>query len=375
MTIKYRTVYEHYEVFAAKIDVSRATVNNWERMTGENIHAAKKEKIAQAFGLRYEVWADHFYTEQEFIQHLDDYQKIDIVNTSEHIQHNMIGDIIRMTVDEEDELVFLKQESSISTPGSIEKYSPDFMFALAYALKDNNQIHDALRIIDVLLQSDRVYKYKYHNQILHLKAILLSHDDMKKWDEAIDILRLLYGACAYHTKEPEIITLTASNYKRKALYNSEGGFRSSEEVDRELIGQSIALYREAYGLKDTSEKYYDAINIASLTMILSVLEETDISEVKKECENLYSRLQRDGWKVDSENWWEVATQMEFLVLLGQLDEAKYLLDEYLEFGNIPKKFDTETVVRQFKLYAHFVKDSVAQAYLEYLQECLLYLKN
>lgn len=370
MTIKYRDIYGHYETFANKISVSRATVNNWERVNSENIHTAKKEKIADAFGLKYEVWIDHFYTEQEFMQHLDDYKLIDTSFTREEIQRNMMGEIIRMSIEEEDELTLLMQQDPMNIPGNIERYSPDFMFALAYALKDNSQAHDAFRVTDVLLQNEKVYKYIYYNQILHLRAILLSHDEIKKWDEAINILRLLYSACAYHIKEPEVITLTASNYKRKAFYDNEGNLRSVENVDRNLIGQAISLYREAYWLKTVEQRYYDAVNIASLSMILSVFEGTDMKKAKQDIEVLHKDLKKEGWRAKDSTWWEVATEIEFKILLGRIDDAKYFFDEYLENGHKIKKFDLESTIRQFKLYKFFTKDKNLDSFLQYMMECL-----
>lgn len=375
MTIKYRDMYEHYEVFAKKIGVSRATVNNWERVNSENIHTSKKEKIAEAFGLKYEVWTDHFYTEQEFVQHLDDYKIIDISFEEEKIQNKMIGEIIRMSIDEEGELTNLMEQNPLSIPGNLERYSPDFMLALAYALKDNNQIVDAFRVSDVLLQNEKVYKYKYYNQILHLRAILLSHDEMKKWDEAIDILRLLYSACAYHIKEPEIITLTASNYKRKAFYDNSGNLRSVESVDRDLIGQALSLYREAYALKNNNKKYYEAVNIAYLTMILAAIEEVDYDASKQSIEKLFDNIQKNGWDVDEESWWVVATKIEFFILLGNFDKAIFTLNEYLESGNTLKTFDIEITLRQLNIYLHFTDDKTASSFKNYFQESLSYVHD
>jgi transcriptional regulator with XRE-family HTH domain len=375
MIIKYRDKYEHYEVFANKIGVSRATVNNWERVNGENIHAAKKEKIAAAFELKYEVWMDNYYTVHEFTQHLDDYLLEGTDITSEEIQQKMMGDIIRMSLEEEDELRLLVEQSPMSIPGYLEQYSPDFILALAFALKDKNQAYDALRVMDVLLQNEKVYKYKYYNQILHLRAILLSHEEIKKWDEAINILRLLYSACSYHLKEPEIITLTASNYKRKAFYDSKGNLCSAEKVDKDLIGQSISLYREAYRLKKVKDRYYDAVNLASLTMILATLEGTDINEAKKEVQLLYKKLSEEGWRTNDTCWWEVATKIEFKLLLGREDEAMFFLNAYLENRNKIQKFDVETTIRQLKIYVQFVADQKAEEFLRYLEECWLYLNE
>lgn len=372
MTIHYRDIYGHYETFAKKIDVARATVHNWENTVGERINSKiKKARIAEEFGLRYEVWTDHYYTGPEFVKHLDDY-KIEVKTSeksNEVIEKNIIGDIIRMTVEEEDMIELLSQESLINIPGNLNKRSPDFMLALAYLLKDRNQIEDALNVIETLMKNNKIFKYAYYNQIQHLKAILLSHEMVKKWDEAIDILLFLYSVSRYHFDQPEIITLTASNYKRKALYDNHGDLKHSElrEKDRELLGQALTLYTEAYHLKKDKEKYYDAVNIAYLGKMLEVLdadeEEGAVYDVKKQ----YDALKETGWKPDQTNWWEVSAEIEFLVLMGKEKEALLKLNEFLEYSKGLKKFEIETTIRQMELYVHFIDDANAKIFLKALK--------
>lgn len=370
---KYRDVYEHYEVFAQKIGASPKGVNKWELGQGNKLQQKSRERICAGFRLKYEVWEDHYYTEQEFMKHLDTYLNVDhTMPIWEEKEKVFFDDIIHMTPDEKKQIrEVLSLQNPISLPGNLEEYSPDFMLALTGLLKDNHQTEDALRVTETLLASDTLYKAKYYNKIQHLKAILLSSDKIRDWDAAIDILNLLYFSARYHLEDPEILTLIASNYKRKALYSTRGKLNppDSDYIDMDLLGKALASYRESYGLKK-QDKYYDAINIAYLVGLLSTLEKDDDAiDYKDEIKALRDELHVDGWRVNDDNWWEVATEIEFLVLMGKVSDAMVKLNAYLEWNQEElKKFDIETTIRQMELYVHFTDDENVKAFLSEIKD-------
>ncbi|QOR61223.1 TRAFs-binding domain-containing protein [Sulfurovum sp. ST-21] len=372
MVSKYRDKYEHYEIFAEKIGASRAAVNNWENGAGNKLQTKNRTKICEGFGLRYDVWTEHYYTEQEFMKHLDTYLLDQDTPVWEEKEKVFFDDIIKMSPAEEEQIKILDTQDPVSLPGNIEGYSPDFMMALIRLLKDNNQIEDALRITDVLLASNTLYKAKHYNLIQHLKAVLLSSERVRDWDGALDILNILYFSAGYHMEEPEVLTLIASNYKRKALYSEKGTLNPPDVryIDMDLLGKAQASYRESYGLKK-EERYYDAINIAYLIGIINALEtDSEQTDTRSEIKALYEEVHKSGWKTNEDDWWEVATEIEFLVLMDKMHDAIGKLNDYLDWNEKSlKKFDMGTTIRQLELYIHFTGDNSAKEFLDYMKEC------
>jgi len=353
----------------------RSTVHNWLHGKGRINSTKLKQNICQVFNLRFDVWKESFPTLESFIIH---YNECKIDNAQEEgswvkCESVLFEDIIKMTKKEE---LYLKniydQQSCINIPTNIEHYSASFMLALVLVLKDNYQIEDALRVIEILLRSNTLFKAKNYNRIQHLKAILLSSDKIQDWDKALDILNILYFSAKYHLDDPEIVTLIASNYKRKALFNKNGQLNPPDRqyVDMYFLGKALASYRESYKLKK-KDKYYDAINIAYLLGILNALEEQNDEEqdFKAEVKALYQELYDNGWRVNEDNWWEVTTDVEFLVLMGKEKKALSKFEEYLTWNEKTiKRFDMETTIRQIKLYVHFTDDAHAKAFLNTIEE-------
>ena len=244
------------------------------------------------------------------------------------------------------------------------------LFKFAIELKKKNQIKESLETLKMIETHEGSFKYTFHHQIQHLKAILLSHDTLKDWNQSIDILRLLYVA-NYHIEEPEIITLLASNYKRKALYraNDSQKWQEGEEIDMNLLSSATILYREAYEAKTEASKYYDAINFAYLYKISNSLEAKESTDI--ELKELYQELMGQ-WRVDKSNWWEVSSQAEFLMLLGDIDLAIFKITEFLEEHTI-EKFNIETTLRQLEMYLHYTQDTHAQNFHDYLHESWGYI--
>lgn len=346
-------------------------VHNWQN-TKKSIKRGRiqqesiRRKISDIFDLNYDVWMKSCNSVQDFEKIVDQYKKP--TKNNDPLDDLVIGDIDRMPVAEEDELYFLLQSLPIEVPGDIESFSPEFLFKLVEYLKINSQIDDALYVIDILLKSREPFKYKYKNTIMHHKAIFLSHDSIKNWDDAIDILLDLYSASRYHFHEPEIVTLLASNYKRKALYNTQGDFNKPEDVNLDLLAKSLSLYYEAYELKENQEKYYDAVNIAYLTLILHNLEEEtedkkSFSEIKQEVSQLHHDLQK-VWQIDENDWWQIASSIEFYLLQGNS------LGVELEYDKAPQPepFEADATLRQLMLYMHFCpNDTQVNEFLNFFQ--------
>lgn len=368
MTEKYNNLYKGYLEFSNKIGVSKSSVNEWERRIERKIGHKSKTQICKVFNLNYKVWTDEFFDEKTFRETLHTYKEItdDILKT--RLDTKMVGKKAILVGNEEDELEELKNQRSIKIDyDKLHAQSQLFSFELIPLLIENNQIEDALKIIDFLQNSNSTFVLYYYNQIEYYKAIIYSHSKVRKWDKAIEILRFLYSVSNYHLQKPEIITLMASNYKRKALtIDTDYAWCNKEDVDLDLISNAIVLYNEAYKYKTYDQKYYDAINLAYLYKILDSFD--GITEIKNNysIENLYNDLTLK-WKYNRNDWWEVSTKAEFLTLLGNTEEAIFEIEHYLEQNKV-KEFDIETTLRQISMCIHFSNDYCVQQFHTFLQE-------
>ena len=63
------------------------------------------------------------------------------------------------------------------------------------------------------------------------------------------------------------------------------------------------------------KKYYDAINLAYLYNITDSIE-TEYANEKEEITEIYQKLSKI-WRIDDNSWWEISSDAEFLMLLGQ----------------------------------------------------------
>ncbi len=362
-------------VFASVTGINYKTINSWSessRETKGKLQERTKAKICTALNLKYEVWTDEINRNDEdiFIEKLNDYREITELPASEKntLDKSVLGEVVRMSAEEEDIIAFYVQDDVIKIPGNLETYSPDFMFMLVQLLKNKNQALDALKVLATLEETTQSFKYIHRKQIAHLRAILLSHRTVQQWDEAIETLRYLY-VDGYHLEDPEIITLAASNHKRKALYHTNGSLNYPTQVDLSQLGAASTLYHEAYKLKSIEERYYDAINIAYLERILDALEiGEDGSSVQRSLDKLYKEVyKKSSWEIDPSNWWETTSKMEFLLLIGRDGEA----EDLLESSPTPKAFEIDATIRQLELYTQYVSDDLTSSFLSLLRDKFL----
>lgn len=355
----YEDVFVSSEHFSKIIGAGRSTVFNWIKKEKSSFNTKSKIKICEGFKLLDSVWSDNFAREVDFEVNLSKYQKIEL---QKKINEEAILEGLKHNKDESMKVESLsKDEVEILLKHRLEKESASFMFEFAEKLKSNKQIEEALEVLAWIEERENTFKYTHENRIRHLRAVLLSHEKIQDWDGAIHILRSLYHSRSYHLENPEVLTLLASNYKRKALDKKE----SKEDIDMTFITSALCLYKDAYNLKPDNEKYYDAINIAYLYNIVDAIE-ADYVEDKKEIKTIYAELSK-LWRIDSTSWWEVISDAEFLMLLGNLDLAILKVNNFLDNHKV-KPFEIDATFRQLKLYIHFSEDKNAKAFLEYLVE-------
>jgi hypothetical protein len=129
-----------------------------------------------------------------------------------------------------------------------------------------------------------------------------------------------------------------------------------------LISKALTLYDDGYEIKDSQERYYDAINWAYLRNIASVIESNrlDTPKVKERFEEL-----KKAWRVDEKNWWEVISYAEFSMLVGDITFAKNYVDNFLERHPVDPD-EIKATMRQIKLYIYFTQDKNAIEFFEHL---------
>ncbi len=323
-------------------EVPRSTASKWQKdndIPDTEVHY----KIEKYFNIHTDIWTDNTWTDMvNFEQNIEDFRLI------------IKSDEERLAVDK---IVYAEDK--------IPEDHPRSLYEKAIQLKKKENIHDALKVIEKLLTYKSHYVYNRYNEILLLKAVLLSHNNVRQFDEAIDILKLLYSAMKYHLKNPEVLTLLGSNYKRKAFYDEHDNLKEKGDMNMDYLRLSLQNYEQALKIR-TSERYYDAINIAYLKKILFNIDKNAVDELRKAEPN---------WTPNEANWWEMATSSEFFMLSGNLESSKFTIDIFLE-KETADTYDISSTLRQIHLYQHAIpEDKIAQKFYTYIIECLEHIKQ
>lgn len=209
--------------------------------------------------------------------------------------------------------------------------------------------------------------------MLHLKAILLSTNDLKRWDEAIAILSRLYYSCDYHVKEPEVITLLASNFKRKAMFDERGELR--DRYDEEVLKKAIDIYHDAYVFIDR-DRWYNAINLAYL-LLLQAKNHEEFEKAQEEIKKMYREtgvcLNIDNSKELGENdVWRCIACVEFSLLMGDLFDA----ERYWKRCPSALSADQRAVLkRQMELFLHFFDENISPKAKELKNGIEIFVEN
>ena len=372
MTQEFPSIYTNAQEFAKKLGQKRDnTINNWVNCRTSTINPIYKAKIIELFNLPHDVWMINFNRDESFREYLKDLKEKEKDRREGNFDDLIVEKLPKITTKEKNMLQeTLKQNINLE---EIKDTTPSFMFEYAIKLQKEKKIEEALKVLTMIENNPSSYKSTYYNKIEKFKAILLSDDKIKDWDGAIHILKKLYSSAKYHLDEPELTTLIASNYKRKAFYShNKKSLVSKDEVDMDLLVAAIAIHKESYKVKDSKDKYYDAINMAYLYNILNAIE--DENSNKTDINQLYIELSQ-VWKINDNDWWATISNSEFLMLLGQVDLAISKIDTFLEWEseNLTPS-EIKATFRQLEIYIHFTKDQNAINFYKHLNECWEALK-
>ena len=124
-----------------------------------------------------------------------------------------------------------------------------------------------------------------------------------------------------------------------------------------------------YEIGTVQTQYYDALNYAYMSNLYSYLKNG--TPDKKSISDMYITLKK-RWIVNENDWWEVISQTEFLMLTGDIITAKRRVTDFLGFHKDVTENQKSATLRQLELYIHFTEDKNAVEFYEYLKESLKY---
>ena len=362
----YATLFSKYTKEFHVQGISQRNISNWLSWKIDRINQTSRDTLNDVFNIAPWIWTETFHNGmREMIKRMPEF--IDI-NPKEDIDDLVYIDELSGELHEDEQKIIddYKGKEKIDINSiNLSKYSPIFLHRLAKKLKSKQQIKDALKVIKHIFLLDSNYKYAYYSELELLEAVCYSHDSIKDWGKAINILRRLYGI-GYHHKNLEVATLLASNYKRKALTNKQKEWCKTDEIDEKLLSYALNIYKKTMKMRKKSEKYYDAINLYYLIKIFTKINkdynDASTKETLEELDTIYHQT-----KFDITNWWETASKAEFLILQGLANEAIATFNYHMELDK-NEAFNMDTTIRQLALYVHFTDDSKAIKVLNYLNE-------
>lgn len=362
----YNQLFSDYTKEFDKQGISLRTVQKWRSWNADkNLKGPSKDILNSVFDLAPWIWTEDFSSMIEMTKRMPEF--ID-VNPREDIDSFVYLDenIDELTIQERELINNLSKMDTIDlTSIELNKHSPSFLHQLALKLKSKKQMREVLSVIEHIFASTSNYKYAHYNELELLQAVCYSHDSIKDWDSAIEILRKLYGI-GYHHTNLEVSTLLASNYKRKALTDKNGNWCNIEDIDKKLLSYSLTLYQKTMKMRKKIEKYYDAINIFYLIKIFMKIDadytKESVKEIIEEIEHVYHQS-----SFNINKWWEISTKAEFLMLKGEVEEAIAEFNAHLELEK-NEAFNIDTTIRQIDMYVHFTNDAKAKKVLDYLND-------
>jgi hypothetical protein len=144
---------------------------------------------------------------------------------------------------------------------------------------------------------------------------------------------------------------------------------SKEEIDMDFLTSALCLYEDAMRLKPDNQKFYDAINLAYLYKIVDSIEFEYADKLEL---NILAKIVSDI--KNREDWWEVSSKAEFLMLFGKMDDALFFINNFLESHVLNPSlykvddFKMSVLFRQLKLYIQFTDDIDAKRFLGEIEE-------
>lgn len=303
----------------------------------DSLFAMEYNSIKQFLNVEHQITSETFvpkYSKEKRMTQKEEKKLFDIVHTSR------------------DELkTNLKNEENLTG-------SDQYIFSLANYAFDRNLVDECESLIHRLEKSaERVIEVE---ALMHLKAKVLSSKNKNK--EAIKVLEELIELTKPKL-DAETNNLLAASTKREAF--DEYQKYSDVEYLVEKLTEAKDRYHSVYAL---SGDYYPALNYIYLTFILAHINNEESSyfeNLKKESKEIWDSINH---KVT--DWWSFISNIEFLILIGQYEEAKSELESH--FQELDKEditdFNIASTLRQLHLYNEFYDDKRLKEMIEYIEK-------
>ncbi len=289
--------------------------------------------IKQFLNKEHKITSDTFtpiYNEEVSMTKNEEKKLFDIVHTSkEKFQEN------------------LKNEENLTG-------SEQYLFNLvSYAFK-RGLTDEAIMLLEKLEKVSQKYATKI--EFLQLKAKLLSNQQKDK--KAIAILKDLISNNKSNI-DAETYNLLAASIKRDA-FNEYEKYRD-EKALKDKLNEAKDIYYSVYNL---NKDYYPALNYIYLQFMLAHINNDDLNSITNEAKTIWSKTNH---KIT--DWWSFISNIEFLILVGQYEDAKDELNNH--FDQLDKdeitEFNISSTIRQLNLYnKYFCKDSVLKEMIDFI---------
>ncbi len=272
-------------------------------------------------------------------------------NTKQEMSKEEKGKLFNMTHTSKENL-----KNKLSDPRNIEG-TLLYKLNLVISAFDRNLIDECEKILASIEKDENI---EGNEHFLHLKAKVLSN---KREDEkAIIILRKLIETSEGNINA-ETYNLLAASIKRYAMSEFEK-YGDEEQLSIELTNAK-EIYSSVYNL---SKDYYPALNYIYILIMLSMMrreEQNNLQSTRQQAIKIWENI---DFKIT--DWWSFISNVEYLILLGNYEEAKNELTIF--FSDLThfeiNDFNISSTIRQLKLYSVFCPDRELKDIIEYLEK-------
>ena len=267
---------------------------------------------------------------------------------------------VTMTKDEEKKLFDIVHTSKEKFQENLKNEenligSDKYIFNLASYAFERGLTNEAMMLLEIVVQISQEYLKK--TEFLQLKAKLLSNQRKNK--EAIIVLKELVSNNKLNI-DTETFSLLAASIKRDAFDEYEK--YSDEKALMEKLNEAKDIYYSVYNL---NKDYYPALNYIYLQFMLAHINNYDLNSIKNEAKTIWSKT-----NLKITDWWSFISNVEYLILIGQYDDAKYELNNH--FDELKKdeitEFNISSTLRQLKIYnKYFCKDPILKEMIDFIK--------
>lgn len=266
---------------------------------------------------------------------------------------------VTMTKDEEKKLFDIVHTSKEQFQENLKNEenligSEQYLFSLALYAFERGLSKESMMLLKRVVEISQEYLKK--TEFLQLKAKLLSNQQKDK--EAIAVLKNLISNNKLNI-DAETYSLLAASIKRDAF--SEYKKYSNEKALIDKLNEARDIYYSIYNL---NKDYYPALNYIYLQFMLAHINNYDLDSVTNEAKTIWSKTNH---KIT--DWWSFISNTEFLILVGQYEDAKDELNNH--FDELDKdeitEFNISSTLRQLNLYSEFCSDKKLKEIIEFIE--------